>query len=281
MNFDLLIINSDINDSVIHQALKINQDQASDRLVIVLDTLGGNPFAAYRAMQHLGSIYQTIHIVVPDKAMSAGTLMCMGADEIYMHQGSSLGPLDLQISHPTDGGQISTLDIRESTYDIFGLTSRVAKQLFIQAVNEMSLGKNQAAKMAHEAAVELLKPMVDKIDPYHLHASYRGASIGQKYAFILLASRMMSKNNDQARITSRRLAEDYEMHSYSITMEEASNYLLLEVSNITELDVISQLQSVIDAPPEGVTFMPIRIPQARKKAEKGDKDDAQPTKEAE
>lgn len=258
MHYDLLTINSDIEQTVMQEVLRIHRDTINDRLLIVLNTRGGDPFLAYRAMQHLGSLYKTIEVIIPNKAMSAGTLMCMGADKIYMYEGSSLGPLDLQVPHPNDGGRISTIDIRQSTYNIFGLTTKVAKQLYIQAVNDMEVGKNQAAKIAHDAAVSLLKPMVEKIDPYHLHASYRAASIGQKYAYILLASRMMKENLVQAKATSKILAEDYETHSYSITMEEAKDYLGLNVGNITDLNILQQIQSLVDTIPEGVNYAQIR-----------------------
>lgn len=259
MNFDLITINSDIDKSVIGKVLKINK-VTSERLVIILDTYGGSPFVAYRTMQHLNPLYTVIDIVVPDKAMSAGTLMCMGANTVYMYNGSSLGPLDLQIPHPSDGGQISTLDIRESTYDIFGLTTKVTQQLYFEAVDKMKLGKVTAAKLAHKSAVALLKPMVDKIDPFHLHASYRGSDIGQKYARILLLSRMMKANFQQAGETSKILAEDYEMHNYAITMEEARDYLRLNIMDINQLDVLSNIQPAIDTLPDGFTFKTIKVP---------------------
>lgn len=276
MVFDLLHINADIDYRLMRAVLGIDRSSVSSRLVIIINTVGGIPGFAYRSMQQLNALYSHIEIVVPDKAMSAGTLMCMGADTIYMQEGSSLGPLDLQVPHPIDGGQISTLDIKESTYDIFGLANAVTKQFFDQATRELKLGKVQAANVAHSSAVELLKPMVDKIDPYHLHASYRSAQIGQKYARILLTSRMMRGDFNQAAETSRILAEDYEMHGYAITMEEAQQYLRLNVSNIIDLDILGSVQSLLYSSIDGVNFVPgmtHQIPSPPAKPKKGEKDD--------
>ena len=257
MNFDLLTINYGIDDTVMQQILALNRNTSSQRLVIIVRTYGGSPFVAYRVMRHLGAMYNHIDIVVPDMAMSAGTLMCMGANTIWMYEGSSLGPLDLQVPHPSDGGQISSLDIRESMYDIFSLTTTITKQLYLQNIDDLTLGKSQASDIAHRSAVDLMKPMVEKIDPFHLHASYRGASIGQKYARLLLLSRMFSGNRAQADITSKILAEDYEMHSYSITMDEASNYLMLDVKPIYELDVLIDIKSFISNSSLGIDFINI------------------------
>lgn len=274
MNFDLLTVSGDIDNRLMQQVLRIDRNTKSNRLILLLRTRGGDPFVAYRTMQHLGALYGKIEIVVADKAMSAGTLMCMGADKIYMFEGSSLGPLDLQVPHPTDGGQISTLDIRQSTYNIFSLTQTVALQLYEQAVGDMSLGKTQAAKVSHDAAVELLKPMIEKIDPYHLHASYRAASIGQKYAYLLLVSRMMKNDPDTAEKTAEILTENYQMHSYSITMEEAKDYLSLVIDNVIDLDVLDTVKPFIHAIPDGVNFIPVRnMPPSKSKAVKEEKND--------
>lgn len=254
MKADIFVINSDIRFEVVSTALSIDRQKASKRLILILNTVGGYPDVAYRTMRHLNTIYEEIIAVVPDFAMSAGTLMSVGADKIYMKQGSSLGPLDLQVPHPTDGGQISTLDIREAAYDIFGLTATITKQLYEQNYFDLKIGKGNAAKLAHETAVSLLSPMVDKIDPYHLHASYRNAVIGQKYARILLMSRMMKDNQSQAIETSKILAENYETHSYAITFDEAVNFLKLRVEDIDGLSESNFVQLIISNMPEGINF---------------------------
>ena len=44
--------------------------------------------------------YNVVYYVVPDLAMSAGTILCMSGDKIYMDYSSSLGPIDPQIPAP-------------------------------------------------------------------------------------------------------------------------------------------------------------------------------------
>ena len=275
MDYDVLIINADIDHSLMETVLNIERRNVASRLLILMNTGGGIPFFAYRAMAHLNVLYpKSIEAVVPDMAMSSGTLMCVGVDRIYMSPGSCLGPLDLQVPHPTDGGQISSLDIREAANDIFGLTTSVTQLLYEQAVNKMKLGKNQAAKITHDAAVKLLEPIVDKIDPYHLHASYRSASIGEHYAYILLCTRMMKSNYRRAAVTSRILTEDYEMHSYAITMDEAKSHLNLTISDIVDLDLYQEIQPYLSPLPKGIKYIPVR----KQKPTAGDKQSKLPLK---
>jgi hypothetical protein len=46
--------------------------------------------------------YAEVFFVVPDEAMSAGTIFCMAGDKIYMDYTSSLGPIDPQIFNGKD-----------------------------------------------------------------------------------------------------------------------------------------------------------------------------------
>ena len=45
-----------------------------------------------------------VHFVVPNAAMSAGTIFCMSGDKIYMDYSSSLGPIDPQV--PAHDGRL-------------------------------------------------------------------------------------------------------------------------------------------------------------------------------
>lgn len=117
MKEDLLIIRADV-DSVMYASIteRVRAAQKAENLVIAMETPGGDPMYAYRAMNFLRKEYKYIDFVVFDMAMSAGTLMALGADRICFANGACLGPLDLQISHPNpaDDTRISTLDVRDT-----------------------------------------------------------------------------------------------------------------------------------------------------------------------
>ena len=60
----------------------------------------------FRSVEKLVEIvrfhYAEVFFVVPDEAMSAGTIFCMSGDKIYMDYTSSLGPIDPQIHNGKD-----------------------------------------------------------------------------------------------------------------------------------------------------------------------------------
>lgn len=70
---------------------------ARGNLVIVLNTPGGSAETAEKLVDIIRFHYPDVAFVVPDIAMSAGTIFCMSGDRIYMDYSSSLGPIDPQV----------------------------------------------------------------------------------------------------------------------------------------------------------------------------------------
>ncbi|MCA1789633.1 MAG: ATP-dependent Clp protease proteolytic subunit [Thioalkalivibrio sp.] len=68
-----------------------------DRLVLFLNTPGGSAEAVEKVVEIVRFHYKEFHVVVPDFAFSAGTILCMAADRIFMDYSSSLGPIDPQV----------------------------------------------------------------------------------------------------------------------------------------------------------------------------------------
>ena len=68
-------------------------------LDLILHTPGGSPGAAEGIISYLRSKFDNdIRVIVPQLAMSAGTLMACAGKEIIMGKHSSLGPIDPQFS---------------------------------------------------------------------------------------------------------------------------------------------------------------------------------------
>lgn len=68
-----------------------------ETLALFVNTPGGSAEAAEKMVEILRAHYERVYFVVPDYAMSAGTILCMSGDRIYMDYSSSLGPIDPQV----------------------------------------------------------------------------------------------------------------------------------------------------------------------------------------
>jgi len=67
------------------------------RLVFLINTPGGSAEVAEKMVEIVRHHYAEVWFVVPDFALSAGTILCMSGDRIYMDYSSSLGPIDPQV----------------------------------------------------------------------------------------------------------------------------------------------------------------------------------------
>lgn len=66
-------------------------------LAMFVNTPGGSVEAAEKMVEIIRAHYTSVSFVVPDFAMSAGTILCMSGDRILMDYSSSLGPIDPQV----------------------------------------------------------------------------------------------------------------------------------------------------------------------------------------
>lgn len=90
--------NLDINDLDMSGFMNsIKGMDCSKGLDLVLHTPGGSPVAAEAIVKYLRSKFgNDIRVIVPQLAMSAGTMMACAAKTIVMGKHSSLGPIDPQ-----------------------------------------------------------------------------------------------------------------------------------------------------------------------------------------
>jgi ClpP class serine protease len=75
-----------------------------DRLDVILHTPGGSAEAVEQIVNYLRQKFSDIRVIVPQNAMSAGTMLACAANTIVMGKHSALGPIDPQITIQTPTG---------------------------------------------------------------------------------------------------------------------------------------------------------------------------------
>ncbi len=75
------------------------------RLVFILETNGGFAESTRRISDTLRHHYRTVDFLIPSHAMSAGTILAMSGDSIWMDYYSVLGPIDPQVQSQ-DGSRL-------------------------------------------------------------------------------------------------------------------------------------------------------------------------------
>ena len=84
-----------IRDAI--EKLKSNSKKRNKKLVIILETQGGFAEVARRISDTIRYHYSVVDFLIPSHAMSAGTILAMSGDAIYMDYYSVLGPIDPQV----------------------------------------------------------------------------------------------------------------------------------------------------------------------------------------
>jgi len=87
----------------IHRKTKLakpNLFQKRQKLIVILEAPGGYSQVTERIADCLHRHFNAVEFVIPNRAMSAGTILAMAGDEIWMDYFSVLGPIDPQVEGP-------------------------------------------------------------------------------------------------------------------------------------------------------------------------------------
>lgn len=131
-------------------------DQKKQHLAVILDTGGGVVEVVERMVNIIRHHYSHITFIVPDRAMSAGTIFVMSGDRILMSYYSVLGPIDPQLEK--DGKMIPVLAYLDQ-YEKLKLasTNGTLTTADIVLLEKLDLAELQWFEQAKELSIDLLK----------------------------------------------------------------------------------------------------------------------------
>lgn len=135
------------------------QDGSGPRLAVILSTDGGFIEIVDKIVDTIRHHYSHVSFIVPSNAFSAGTVLCMAGDEIYMDYYSRLGPIDPQVSSPTTGRTVPALGYLIQWERLIekarnGVLLPVEAQLMVAAFDQAEL---YSFEQARKLSVELLE----------------------------------------------------------------------------------------------------------------------------
>ena len=78
----------------------LDQIGPTPKISLILHTNGGHTAAAWRLVNLIRTFCDELEVIVPLKALSAGTLISLGADRLVMTKQAALGPIDPSLNHP-------------------------------------------------------------------------------------------------------------------------------------------------------------------------------------
>lgn len=202
-----------------------------ERLVVILNTGGGEVEAVERMVEIQRYLYKEVFFIVPNMAMSAGTIFCMSGEKIYMDYASALGPIDPQVL-TKDGKWVPALGYLDKFDEILeksrqGLVTGVE---FAIAQNQ-DLAELRRYEQARDLSVNLLQTWLVsyKFKPWQVHKS-NGANKGGVVT--------QEEKEERAKEIARMLGDNKEWHSHGrrIGIDTLKSKLRLEIEDYSNQD---------------------------------------------
>ena len=161
-----------VDDVICAVVEDIKRRSSHDKLVVVLTTLGGYIEIVERIAETFRHHYEIVDFVVPNHAFSAGTVLVMSGDAIYMNYYSRLGPIDPQVAGP-DGSLLPALGYLIQWERLLekasaGQLTTVEAQMMVTVFDQAALYKYEQAR---ELSISLLKSWLVKYKFKDWHAT--------------------------------------------------------------------------------------------------------------
>lgn len=178
------------------------------RISLLLHTNGGNTAAAWRLVNLIKTFCDEFEVLIPYKAMSAGTLISLGAHHIVMTKQAALGPIDPSLVHPlgpqiANGNQLARIPV--SVEAVRGFLDAAKSDLKIEDAALLS---------------SILNELSNKVHPLVLGEIFRSRAQIRFLAEKLLNEHVQDSGKVQAIVDF--LCADSGSHDYTINRREAA-----------------------------------------------------------
>ena len=197
-------------------------DHQFDELDLVINSHGGNIHAAYQAIELLRLHTKRLNTCIPLYAKSAATLLCLGAEEIFLDELAQLGPLDTQIYEEKKGGKgefTSALNPFKTLEQLqkFSLETLDIAVTMIAVRSGMDL--DECLKHAIDFVRCTTGPLFTQLNPEKLGEYNRALAVGTEYGDRLLR-RFTSWDGEKRKAILEKLVHGYPSHEYIIDYHE-------------------------------------------------------------
>ncbi len=198
------------------------------QLSVLLESPGGYGQDAYRIALGLREHVEDLEVLVPHKAKSAATLLCLAADSIHLGPHGELGPLDPQMLNLRGSAvplsaleSFNTLD-QLLRYSLDSLDGVVQHLVSASLDRKAPMDYPYAIKHAQPLFAAIVSPLFSQVDPHELGDAGRSLQVSEEYAVRVMRRWGYKKEgSDKCRKIARRLTWDYPTHGFIIDLTEA------------------------------------------------------------
>ncbi len=192
----------------------LEEIKKTERITLVLDTRGGAIDMPWPLVNLIREYCKKFEVIILEKALSAGTLIALGADKIVMQPFSHLSPVDPATFIP-DGN------------------SSILKKLEIEdIIGFIDFAKEKVGIAEQSSLTEVMKELTKEVRPTLLGSVNRTYALIRKLARQLLSLHNGKLTEKQVNEITEHLTQKLYSHSYLINRKEAKE--IIGFGNIIE-----------------------------------------------
>lgn len=243
----LLLLNLiEVSPSSVLKTEQVLRGKKFKELDVLLQTNGGDIHSAYNIVKLIRKSADSVNIIVPLFAKSAGTLICLCGDRIIMSDISELGPLDTQIAESRRGDfeYQSALNGFKALEQIQAHALENIDLATMMIVEKSGLKMSEAIDLAIKFSGETSACLYNQLDPMDIGEYKRALEIAERYGHIILL-RLMKWSKEKAHKVSMSLIYDYPSHDSIIDREELRGLGLpaeeIKVDELENLNTLARL----------------------------------------
>ncbi len=185
------------------------------KISLYLYTTGGQTLAAWSIANLIRQFCDEFEVIIPSKAHSGGTLLCLGANTILMTKQATLGPIDPSVNTPLNP-------------QVPGAPPNARIPVSVEAINGfIELAKEELKINSSTDLTTVLTILSSHVHPLVLGQVYRTRS-----QIRMLGKRLLSKHiQDDGKIEKllQFLCSESGSHDYTIYRQEARDDLGLNI----------------------------------------------------
>lgn len=189
----------------------------NDKISLFLYSTGGNTLAGWSIVNLIRSFCKNFEVIIPSKAYSTATLICMGANNLVMTKQATLSPIDPSITTPLNP-------------QLPGGTPQQKVGVSVEAIaGYFGLAKEYAGLEDKGELKDVMTKLTDHVHPVALGEVYRARTQIQMLGKKLLKFHMESEEKIDKIVNF--LCSESGSHDYTINRLEASEELSLPIES--------------------------------------------------
>jgi len=193
------------------------------KITLFMHTRGGETSAGWSIANLIRSFCDDFEVIVPARAHSSGTLVCLGANRIVMTKQATLGPVDPSVNSPLNP-------------QMPGAGPQVRVPISVESIKGfVQLAKEELGIRGSRDITQVMSILASKVDPLVLGDVFRARTHIRMLARNLLEKQIKTRNSkEKINKIVNFLCSDSGSHNYTINRTEARENLGLNIERPDE-----------------------------------------------